>query len=98
MVIEICERRIPGIIHTSGGTRLSRYDFALGLAGQMGLDKKLIIPTVAENIEWKANRPKDSSLQVSRATSELENKPLPVDHAYGQFVSERPKQERADTG
>jgi dTDP-4-dehydrorhamnose reductase len=90
MVIELSERQLPGIIHTAGATRLSRYDFALGLADLMKLQKKLILPTETENIQWAAKRPLDSSLQVSRATSQLTNRPLEIDEAYGQFMAEKP--------
>ena len=89
MVIEISERQLPGIIHTAGATRLSRYDFALGLANLMKLEKKLILPTEAGNIEWKAKRPMDSSLKVSRAASQLANRPMEIDEAYCQFCAER---------
>ena len=92
MVIEISERHLPGIIHTAGASRLSRYDFALGLADRMKppLEKKLILPTDAGNIQWTAKRPLDSSLQVSRATSQLTNRPLEIDEAYSQFIAEKP--------
>ena len=90
MIIEISERKLSGIIHTAGATRLSRYDFALGLAKLMNLEKKLIIPTEAANIEWKAKRPMDSSLRVSQAASRLGNPPLEVNGAYRQFSAEKP--------
>ena len=90
MVIEISERKLQGIIHTAGATRLNRYDFALGLADLMKLEKKLILPTEAANIEWKAKRPMDSSLQVSQAASRLANQPLGIDEAYRQFSAEKP--------
>jgi dTDP-4-dehydrorhamnose reductase len=90
MLIEISERQLPGIIHTAGATRLSRYDFALGLADLMKLERKLILPTEAGNIEWKAKRPVDSSLQVSRAALHLANRPLEIDDAYRQFRAEKP--------
>jgi dTDP-4-dehydrorhamnose reductase len=90
MIIEISERQLPGIIHTAGAMRLSRYDFALGLADLMMLERKLIIPTESENIKWKAKRPMDSSLHVSRAASQLVNRPLEIDEAYRQFNSQRP--------
>ena len=92
MVIEISERHLPGVIHTAGATRLSRYDFALGLADRMKppLEKKLILPTDAGNIQWTAKRPLDSSLQVSRATSQLTHRPLEIDEAYSQFFAEKP--------
>jgi dTDP-4-dehydrorhamnose reductase len=90
MLIEISERRLAGTIHTAGATRLSRYDFALGLANFMKLEKRLILPTESENIRWRAKRPLDSSLQVSRAASQLSNRPLEIGDAYRQFSLEKP--------
>ena len=90
MVVEISERQLPGIIHAAGATRLSRYDFALKLANMLKLEKRLILPTESESIKWKAKRPLDSSLQVSRATSQLASQPLEIDAAFSQFSLEKP--------
>jgi len=49
MLIEIAERRIPGMIHTAGASRLNRFDFALGLAKTLQLDANLIQAVKLEN-------------------------------------------------
>jgi dTDP-4-dehydrorhamnose reductase len=43
MLLENAERRATGILHTSGGTRVSRYQFAVKLAEAFNLDVKLTI-------------------------------------------------------
>jgi len=96
MLVEIAERKIPGILHTAGETRLNRYELALRVAEELGLDKKLVLPTVAGEIPWKANRPRDSSLIVARAASILSRKPLPITASLDQFHKEENERERRE--
>lgn len=88
MLIEIAERRLPGTIHVAGATRLNRYDFAVGLAENLGLDKSLIQPTSVSDMKWKAKRPRDSSLDVTKALKILAHKPYSIDRAYDEFRKE----------
>ncbi len=82
MLVEIAERRISGIIHTAGANRVSRYEFARKLAEVFGLDQSLIIPARMDEMRWRARRPRDSSLDVSRASRILrEFKPMTIDEA-----------------
>jgi dTDP-4-dehydrorhamnose reductase len=94
MLVEVAERKIPGILHTAGATRLNRYELALRVAEKLGLDKNLILPTVAGDVPWKAKRPKDSSLIVARAAELLSEKPRPITDALDQFREEQRKLER----
>jgi len=82
MLIEIGDRKLPGIIHAAGATRLNRYDFALGLAKTFGLDATLIKAVHARDLQWKAKRPADSSLMVGRAQELLRAAPLNIESAY----------------
>lgn len=91
MLVEIAEREVSGLIHVSGCTRISRYEFALKLATRLGLDKTLIRPKLMKEIPWKAPRPKDSSLEVRRALSELRFKPRDLDDSLGSFAVEYDK-------
>ena len=81
MLLEISERRLKGIFHTSGATRVSRYEFALRIADKLGFDKDLIIPSRMEELKWLAKRPKDSSLDTSKASRYLKEKPYSLDKA-----------------
>src|SRR6267378_3560052 len=91
MLIEIAERQLPGIIHVAGATRLSRYDFAIGLAKTFGLDATLINAVQARDIQWMAKRPADSSLTVGRAQKLLRSAPLDIESAYDGFHREHLK-------
>jgi dTDP-4-dehydrorhamnose reductase len=78
MVLEAGEKRLCGVYHLAGATRISRYDFALELAREFDLDHSLILPSRMEDLKWTAKRPMDSSLDTSKAVAELMEKPLPI--------------------
>jgi len=88
MLIEVATRQIAGVIHLAGATRISRYDLAELLAEKLNLEKKLLIPTKTDEMEWKAQRPKDSSLDVSFATEILDEKPQTIQQSLELFFSE----------
>ncbi len=89
MLIEISSRQVLGIIHLAGATRISRYDLAKLVAEKLGLDKNLLKPTsIKDMINWTAKRPKDSSLDVSKATKILNEKPLTIEEGLDRFIGE----------
>ncbi len=75
MLIEVGEKRLEGIYHMAGATRVSRYAFALELARVFGLDAELVIPSRMIDMRWNARRPADSSLDTSKAKEDLEEMP-----------------------
>lgn len=81
MLIEIAERKITGTLNTAGATRVSRYEFALRLAEKFNLNKDLIKPVEMDAMSWKAKRPRDSSLNISKALTLLNQKPLELDQS-----------------
>ena len=58
------------------------------LADKLNLDKKLLLPTNIDDMKWLAKRPKDSSLDVSKAFSILEEKPFIIEQGIDNFVRE----------
>ena len=88
MLVEIAEKRITGILHTAGATRMSRYEFALKLAEVYNLNMDLIKPTKMNEMSWKAKRPKDSSLNIDKAYQTLKNKPLKIHEALKKMREE----------
>jgi dTDP-4-dehydrorhamnose reductase len=88
MLIEITTRQITGIIHVSGATRISRYALAELVADKLHLDKSLLIPTKIDTMNWKAQRPKDSSLDVSFATEILNEQPQKIEQSIELFINE----------
>jgi len=57
------------IIHIAG-ERLSRYEFAVMLAEELGVDRNLVKPVEMESVKLVARRPRDSSLDTSKAAEE----------------------------
>ena len=88
MLIETTIRQIAGVINLAGATRISRYEFALLIADKLNLDKKLLIPKKIHEMNWKAQRPMDSSLDVSFALEILKEKPLEIEESLELFLSE----------
>ncbi len=76
MVLEAAERGLEGIYHMAGADRVSRYDFAAKLCEVFGLDASLLKPARMGDMGWVARRPRDSSLDVSKAAGALRGKPL----------------------
>jgi dTDP-4-dehydrorhamnose reductase len=88
MLKEIIDKKINGIIHTSGASRLSRYEQALKVCRFFGLNEELISGIVSNDMNWKANRPIDSSLNVDKACKVLQNTPKSFDQALELFSKE----------
>lgn len=88
MLIEVATRQITGMIHLAGATRISRYDLAELVAYKISLDKKFLIPTKTDEMTWKSQRPKDSSLDVSFATQILNEKPQEIKQSLDLFIDE----------
>jgi len=88
MLIEVATRQITGVIHLAGATRISRYNLAELVADKLSLDKKFLIPTKIDEMTWKSQRPKDSSLDVSLATQILNEKPQEIDQSLDLFIGE----------
>jgi len=78
MTLEIIERKLTGIFHLSGATRINRYDFAKQIAERFNLNSNLISPAISAEFSWVAKRPRDSSLDTSKAQQTLKNKPLQI--------------------
>ncbi len=65
-LVKVVEARITGIIHLVG-ERLSRYEFATMLAKALGVGGDLVKPKRMEDAKLIAPRPRDSSLDASKA-------------------------------
>ena len=88
MLLEAAERRLDGIYHLAGADRISRYDYACSLARAFDLDESLILPSCMDEMKWNAKRPKDSSLDSSKAARTLLHKPLPLTEALRRLKDE----------
>lgn len=89
MLFELVTNKVPaGIIHLSGSSKLSRFDQAIKIVDELGLEKELIKPTKMSEMVWKAKRPKDSTLNIEKASRLLANKPMDFDQSLRDFLKE----------
>jgi len=88
MVLEAGERRLLGIYHLSGATRVSRFDYARQLARIFELDHNLSLPSRMSEMNWLAKRPKDSSLDTTLASRMLKHRPLALDESLQMLKEE----------
>lgn len=88
MLMEITKKKIQGILHVSGSDRISRYDMAELVAQKMNLDNSMLKKISVDEIQWKAKRPKDSSLDVSKAASILNEKPMGIQMGLEKLLKE----------
>jgi len=87
MILEITSKRLEGVIHLAGATRIDRYNFAKRIAETFHYDPNLIEAVKSQQTDWKAKRPADSSLNVDRAKELLDSKPLNLDIALERFCA-----------
>lgn len=91
MLEEILTKQIQGIIHIAG-TRVSRFNTAKKIAEKINADTSLLNPIPMDKLNWIAKRPKDSSLDITKASTTLNTKPLPIDKTLDLFLKELKKQ------
>jgi dTDP-4-dehydrorhamnose reductase len=88
MTLEVLARRLRGIFHLCGATRINRLNFAQSIAQTFELNSRLIVPVKSSEFTWPAKRPKDSSLDTSKAQNTLNNKPLEIASALMKLKQE----------
>jgi dTDP-4-dehydrorhamnose reductase len=88
MTLEVIERKLTGIYHLCGATRVSRFKFAEQIADVFSLDKGLIDKVLSSQFTLPAKRPMDSSLDTSKAQQTMQHKPLEMDMALKQLKFE----------
>jgi len=74
-LVELAGNKFTGIMHLSGSTKINRYEMACRIAERLEYSKDLIIATDSNEMEGRAPRPNDASLNNSLAKKEL-NTPM----------------------
>ncbi len=77
-VLDLWRKGATGVFNVAGREPISRYDFALRTCEVFGLDKGLVSPVRTGELKQRAQRPENSSLDVSRVESALGRKMLDV--------------------
>ncbi|MFX0132118.1 MAG: dTDP-4-dehydrorhamnose reductase [Candidatus Hodarchaeota archaeon] len=88
MILEVMERRLLGLYHLAGATPLNRYEYASLIAETFLCDKTLITPVKSGEMKWLAKRPRNTSLNVEKATKTLRHKPLEIQQALNKLKKE----------
>jgi len=86
MILEITSRSLEGFFHLSGSTKISRFEFAKMIATKLNLDLSLLNPVKIDTMPWKANRPLDSSLNISKINAILKTKPYTIKQSLDDYA------------
>ncbi|HEY3414459.1 MAG TPA: SDR family oxidoreductase [Armatimonadota bacterium] len=70
-ILEVSDERLSGIWHVAGPERVNRAQFARLLADIAGLDPGLLRETSMDDVVLPAARPRDVSLDISKARQRL---------------------------
>jgi dTDP-4-dehydrorhamnose reductase len=88
MISEVTEKKLTGVYHLAGATRLNRYMFTKYLAAEFDENLDLIIPVDSSAMNWVAKRPKDSALNTDKASLTLNHKPMDIQESLKQLHME----------
>jgi len=58
------------------------------ISDKLNLDEKLLRDVSINELKWEAQRPKDSSLNISKADSILDEKPQKINQSLDLFIDE----------
>ena len=86
IILEIITRKLEGLFHVSGSTRISRFEFAKIIVEKLNLDLSLLNPVKIDVMPWKAKRPVDSSLDISKINSILNTKPFSIEKSLDDYA------------
>jgi len=90
-LLELAHRPLCGVFHTAGAERVSRYDFAVGLARTFNLEPDLIARARMKDLKfWVARRPPDSSLSVDKAERILKTRLMKLDESLKTMLETKP--------
>lgn len=76
-ILDLLEGGMTGTWHLASADAVSKYDFARALAVEFGHDPELVTPARAADVGFRAPRPRDTSLDATRAAAAL-GRPLPA--------------------
>ena len=73
-IIKAVEKNVSGIYNLAGPSCVTRMDFALAIARKFNFDKNLIEPVSVKSLDLIAERPRNSSLNKTKAEKDLDIK------------------------
>jgi len=88
-ILELAEREFRGVLHVAGSDKVDRHTFGRLLAEGLALDSSKLRPAKLDSIQFKAPRPRDLSLNISRARSVLRTPLLDLGSAIRELADWR---------
>ncbi|MCK5178865.1 MAG: SDR family oxidoreductase [Candidatus Omnitrophica bacterium] len=85
---EAIQKDLSGIYNLGSGSSLSKYDFAITIAGELGLNADLVTPTSIDNFGFKARRSKDLSLVVSKLENDAGRPSVLIERSIERFTGD----------
>lgn len=73
-IIKAVEKNVSGIYNLAGPSCVTRMDFALAIAKKFNFDRNLIEPVSVKSLDLIAERPRNSSLNKTKAEKDLDIK------------------------
>ena len=84
MLVELLEKKYSGLIHLSSGVPISKYDFICQVVKKLDYSINNITQGKLSDITLEAKRPKNTSLNNSKAYKILETQPLDLSKWFEQ--------------
>ena len=84
-MIELYRSGVHGIYHVGGRERCSKYAFGQEIARVYGLDKSLIQPSSIAEVDLRAPRPKDISLDITKISGVINTRLFNVKEGIARF-------------
>jgi dTDP-4-dehydrorhamnose reductase len=77
-----------GTFHAAGRSPMTRYDFSVRLVKELGLDTSMVKPVATRDLNQKAQRPVNSSLDSSKLESRTGYRTLAIEDAAKKFAAD----------
>lgn len=87
---QVTKKKVTGVIHIAGQTRLNRYELAVATAKAFHLDPRLIKEVDSSFFPSIAPRPRDTTFGSDRMIEDLNMEPLSLDEGLKRMVESQP--------
>ena len=85
VLLELTDQNLFGIYHVVGSESISKYEFAKRVAARFGFDPEQVFATRMADARLKAQRPRDTSLDIRKICSALGHSMPDVDAGLRRF-------------
>lgn len=88
IVRELVSSGCQGVYNVVGPDLINRYDFALEICREFGLDKGLLVPVTTAELKQPAPRPLQAGLRIDKVCAQASTKPMGVREGLGLLKEE----------